>query len=286
MTCRNRWPVGRCSHPRTTRCSERTGWPAIRGAAISMVWMLSSLLLADESSRQDSATAREFAIETKVFVGDADQPSETHLTIFRDNRVLDVTLGTAGSTIEFDRSTRDFQMSHQTPPMITRIAAEELVRFSASLQAKALEAEDPLIRFAAQPEFTQKYDADQQRLSLNSPFWNYDVQLIPIDDDQVLQRYREFADWFTYLNSLFRPLPPGIRLELNQALDRRQCIPRQVTVTVHPPGDVAPIRQRSEHRLIQPLGQRERAALSQWDATKDDLPLVQFGKFHSSALRR
>ena len=227
-------------------------------------------------------SAEDFAIETTVYSGDETKPTASYLTIFYEQKIYDVCEVPNPTTIVFDRTSRDFQIANSAAAMRSSITSEELMRLAASLREQAKEARDPLIRFAVDPKFKCDFDKAKRHLSMTSDVWDYHVDVRIEQDPQVLARYREFADWFSYLNSAFRPLPPGLRLELNGMLQRYQAIPEKVVVHVKRTGD----KQRSEHRWVQPLGSRELEAVEKWSSLKETLPAVNFAKYHAATRQR
>jgi hypothetical protein len=96
----------------------------------------------------------------------------------------------------------------------------------------------------------------------------------------MLKRYTEFANWYTYLNALFRPLPPGVRLELNRVLDQRHCLPERVVVRIKQRGKVV-VEQQSRHQLISPLTPRELAQITAWQQEQSDFRSVDFATYRT-----
>ena len=91
-----------------------------------------------------------------------------------------------------------------------------------------------LLQFRLTPKLTEKYDARKQLLTMNSPFLSYEVECGAHESTEAIQRYLNFADWVQRLNYLLngRAMPPGPRLELNEALRRRNMLPTEVTLHV------------------------------------------------------
>ena len=50
------------------------------------------------------------------------------------------------------------------------------------------------------------------------------------------QQYQLFAHWYTHLNALFRPLPPGVRIRLNESLAEHERLPVHVVARVNQAG--------------------------------------------------
>lgn len=221
--------------------------------------------------------AADFAVETKVFSAHDKNPVSTHLAVFRDGVVYDFQLTPVRSATSFDTKTRRFTLTDKTNEAQTAIAAKDLIQFAAQLRQKAVSSDDPLVRFAADPVFEEKYDAKNNQLVLSSKRWEYRVKTKTFEDEQILKQYREFADWFTYLNSMFRPLPPGLRLKLNRALGQHDCFAEEVAVTIQI--GRRKIEQRSEHKFVAELGQREIDMISEFRANHARFQSVEFPKY-------
>ena len=236
--------------------------------------------LACVSSAVNSGAANDFAIETHVYFGGDAEPVESYLTIFHGDKIYDLRTAPDQSTTVFDCKTRNFQIARFDPAIQSLIASDQLIRFSTSLQARAKESRDPLLLFAVAPSFEHDFDSATKRLTLKSPLWDYVVDVRTTDDTDLLSRYREFADWFTYLNSVFRPLPPGLRLELNRILHQHRALPKHVSVRVRQAGHE--MIHHSEHKWIQPLGPRELEAIASWASQKGKLRKVSFIEYHAA----
>jgi hypothetical protein len=219
-----------------------------------------------------------FAIRTQIYSPEQTRPVAENVTIFQAGTIYDFSDTQPATVTVFDRKSRTFTLAQCDAQIQTVLSANELVRFAATQQAEAQQSDNELVRFAADPTFAESFDADSGRLTLTSPWWDYRVATRKYDDERMRRSYAEFANWYTYLNSLFRPLPPAVRLKLNEALDQRQCLPEHVVVQIKRDGEVV-MRQESRHELIAPLGERELARISAWQQQRGDLRTVDFATY-------
>ncbi len=180
----------------------------------------------------------------------------------------------------FDTKSRQFVLARRNGQVQTTLSADELVRFAATELAQAQKADNELVRFAADPHFTESYAADTGHLSLTSAVWDYHVETRHVDDLELLKRYGEFANWFTYLNVLVRPLPPAVRLELNRVLDKHSCLPERVVVQIKRDDQVV-VEQHSRHELIMPLRENELQRIRVWEEQQADYPAVEFAAYRA-----
>jgi hypothetical protein len=230
-------------------------------------------------------TGEDFAIRTRIYArGDA-RPIAENLTVFQSSKIYDFQRSEPRSVSVFDVDSRRFLLAIPDEGIQTTVAADELIRFAADEQAKAAASASELVKFAANPRFEEEYQADQRRLLLTSPVWNYQVEAIATASPDVLHRYSQFANWFTYLNAMFSPLPPAVRLELNRSLDRHACLPSRVIVQVKRDGKVL-IERESRHELIAALGPDQRQPISDWLSQQPDLRYVDFATYRQSLVTR
>lgn len=231
-----------------------------------------------------AATCRgeEFAMETEVFDGQGKQLQAKNVTLFADDEIHDFSIVPDQKVTVFDRNARRFTLADEKHRTKASLAAEELVRFIASERARAETSDAELIRFASKPTFEVSFDEKIGKLQMFSEVWNYRVETERIDATK-LGDYHEFARWFTQLNALFRPLPPGIRMELNRELSERRLFPTRVQVEIKSGGKVV-VRQESRHRLIPKLPDEHRLTLEKWKSQQDSLRLISFVEYRAKQL--
>jgi hypothetical protein len=229
---------------------------------------------------QLASAGEDFAIRTQIYSGSGKTPVAENLTIFHAGKIYDFAERGPRSVTVFDTTTRRFVLAHPNRQVQTSLPADELIRFAAAELAKAKLTDNALVRFAAEPKFVESFDAASGRLSLTSPVWDYHVETQRVDDREMLKRYSEFANWFTYLNVLFRPLPPAVRLELNRVLDQHGCLPVRVVAQIKRDERVV-VEQQSRHKLVAPAGAAERDRVRQWEAELADYRLVEFPAYRA-----
>jgi hypothetical protein len=228
------------------------------------------------------AAGDDFAISTQVFAGNATKSVADNMTIFFAGKIYDFADTAPREVTVFDTTARQFILAQPDARLQTSLSAEQLLQFAAAEQARAQQSRSQLIRFAANPTFAETFDAASGRLSLTSPVWDYDVETQPIANRGLLKRYIEFANWYTYLNALFRPIPPAVRLELNRVLDQRECMPLRVAVRIKRDGKVV-VEQQSRHRLIMALGEGELKRIEQWERVRTSCETVDFATYHAAS---
>ncbi len=227
-------------------------------------FFLGFILLSGESR------AENFRIETKIFVGDEEKPISETTTLFQEGTVYDF-LKDPAQTAVFCKATagkpRRFILLHPGKRIRTEFDTEQVAGFMDKLKTFAGQQKDPFLKFAANPEFEETFDAGKNELVLASHFDNYKVTTSPEEHPEALAEYREFLDWYSRLNTLLQGgAPPEPRLRLNDALARHQVIPLKVELTRA--GEKKPVRAEHDFTWL----------LSRDDAKRiDDVNNARFG---------
>jgi len=202
--------------------------------------------------------AEEFRIETKIFMGDEEEPVSQATTLFHEGSVYDFLAepeqicifskprgGKPGRFILLDPERR----------LRTELTTPKLAATTQKLRTWAAQPKDPFLKFAANPEFKESFAPDTGKLVLASHWENYAVETTPAEEPSTLAEYREFLDWYTQLNTLLQAgPPPEPRLRLNSALARHRVVPVRVELTRA--GETTPLR--AEHDFTWRLSQDDR----------------------------
>lgn len=201
------------------------------------------------------SVAEGFRIETKIFVGDEEQPVSETTTLFLDGAVYDF-LSEPAQTAVFRRATGGkpgrFILLNSDERTRTEISTDRLAGAMEKLSTWAERQRDPFLKFAANPDFEESFTPESGQLVLASHLENYTVATAPAEHPQAVAEYREFLDWYTRLNTLLSGgPPPGARLRLNEVLARHKAVPISVTLTRA--GEKEPLR--AEHDFTWRLSQ-------------------------------
>jgi hypothetical protein len=211
-----------------------------------------------------AARAEKFRIETKIFVGKEDskaKPVSEATTLFLDGTVYDFLTeppqvavfrkpggGNPGRFILLDEQHR----------IRTELTTEQLARAMSKLRSWAGQQDDPLLQFAARPQFKESFAEENGKLVLASHIENYTVATTPATKPTALAEYREFLDWYAQLNTLLGAgPPPEPRLRLNEALARHQVLPLEVELTRQGEKDCL----RAEHKFTWRLSHEDQAKI-------------------------
>ena len=212
--------------------------------------------------------AADFCVESELFLEDGTQPMAKNLTVFYDGMIYDFSLDETGEATVFDTRTYQFTLLDGDREVQSRLTRAELLELTAGLHVRARKTSHPVIRFAASPKFQESYEENTQRLTLANDQLSYSVLAEKPKLLVAVHQYRDFADWFARLNTTRNSFPSAARIALNNALSRRQLIPRQITRRI-PSKDSA---LRTEHSF-------------RWDVNNDDRQRIENAKDWSRRFR-
>jgi len=212
-------------------------------------WAIALLVVA---ARPTVVSAEDFRIETKIFVGDEEEPVSTTTTLFQRGVVYDFLAepeqiavfrkpggGKPGRFILLDPERR----------VRTELSTDQLADVMSKLRNWAARQRDPLLKFAANPQFEESFDRDTGQLLLASHEESYTIKTEPADAPDALAEYREFLDWYARLNALLQAgPPPEPRLQVNAALARYQVVP--VSVELVRAGEKEKLRAEHEFNWL------------------------------------
>jgi hypothetical protein len=116
----------------------------------------------------------------------------------------------------------------------TELKCDQLVELAASLKVKAAAQTDPLLKFAADPKFTETAGSTGDDLTFSSPVMTYHVKTQKATSAEAARQYWEFSDVFARVNVATSPgaRPPFPRIAINESLGKRDLVPKEVDVTI------------------------------------------------------
>jgi hypothetical protein len=199
-----------------------------------------------------AATADDFRIDNRVYVGDEKKPDSQGTTIFYGGIVYDF-LEDPTEIIVFDPKTQRFTLVDVRHKIRTDLAGIDVETFIGRIKQRVATQRDPMTKFAANPQFEEKFNQDIPEVTLQSPVMTYNVRVLTTGPD-VSRQYREFSDWYARLNTVLTPGSrlPFARLALNEAIAKHQAVAREVRLTITPqsPAGAKPVTAKSQHDLV------------------------------------
>jgi len=198
------------------------------------------------------ATANDFRIETRIFVGDQTEPSSENLTLFRGGQVYDFMPQADRATI-YDKARGRVILLNTKDRTKCEMKSEQLFDFTEDLKTLLGKQTDVLLKFGAEPRFEQSIDEATGATVFVSPFMTYKVEGTKPEGGETLKHYFDFADTSVRLNAMTNPgaLPPFARLSINESLLKKGVIPTKVSVMLPPRQRFGgkTVSLRSDHRI-------------------------------------
>jgi len=242
------------------------------------------LLLA--SAAPSRLAAQDFRVENKVFLAQEKTPTSQSTTIFREGDIFDF-LKEPAEILIFLQGRQDFMLLNVPRRICTEIPGARVLEFTDAVRQRAEKQNKPLVRFMANPVLDPQVDNASGALTFRSPWLTYRVLPTKVADPAVARRYREFSDWFARIGPVLNPeaLLPFARMEVNEQLQRRGVVPREVSLTVTPTRGISGQQtyMRSEHRLFERLSAADLARVSQARQMMAIFQRVDLREYHQRA---
>ena len=211
-------------------------------------------------------------VETEVFADNDEAPVARSLSLFRDGIAWDFleTLSKeqekeknddAGpdEPVEFvlhDPARERIILVDPARDVKTQIDHLQLERLRASLGNWARKSDDPLMRWAGGPDFSEGMEETATTIVLVGPRVRYEVSFEEADNGAVPEEYQRFADAALLVKALVHPggLPPFPRIAINRRVAAAGGIP--VTVRLEIESRMAKLGRRpnvlrSKHKVLE-----------------------------------
>ena len=220
--------------------------------------LATALFLSSTALACEAAPAADFRVENSVFIEGQSQPQSQGVTIFHQGLVYDF-LNDPAEVIVFDPAHRRFILLDTGRRVRSEISADDVQAVVNRVKQRLAGQPNPTSRWLVDPSFEESFDRENSELTLKGDPVTYRARLQATDAAMAAQ-YHEFSDCYTQLNLALNPSsrPPFPRMLLNEAIERRQGIAKEVhLVAALAPGD-PPLKVVSRHQLAAALGATDR----------------------------
>lgn len=204
----------------------------LQNNSILAAWLVATVMVSS------AAQGADFRISTKIYIGEESKREATPIsettTLFLGGTVYDF-LADGSQTAVFRKPAGKegrFILLDSDRQLRTELTTMQLAGAMDGLKKWAASQKDPMLKFAADPQFKESFEPNESRLVLASHYQTYTVTTRPVEHAEAMAEYREFLHWYTQLNTLLHAgPPPEPRLRLNEALARHRVIPEKVELT-------------------------------------------------------
>jgi hypothetical protein len=209
--------------------------------------------------------AEDFRLDSKVYSGGG-EPKAINTTIFCDGMIFDYLEKPAEITV-LDKNQQKFILLDPERRIKAELSLTDVATLNANLKRWAATQSAPYLRFLGDPKFEQHVDDDAKQVTFESKWITYRVLTTPASKPEIAKQFRDFSDWYTQLNTR---LNPGYKLAfarmvVNEALEKRNELPREVFLSVAPHSKSSRSNARSQHHVTSPLTQADRDRIAQTD---------------------
>ena len=241
------------------------------GSLARLFIVLGCLVEGGQAAAGDGVLLR---VETEVFADNDEAPVARSLSLFRDGIAWDF-LETLSKEKEKEKEKNDdagpdepveFVLHDPARERIilvdpardvkTQIDHLQLERLRASLGNWARKSDDPLMRWAGGPDFSEGMEETATKIVLVGPRVRYEVAFEEADNGAVPEEYQRFADAALLVKALVHPggLPPFPRIAINRRVAAAGGIP--VTVRLEIESRMAKLGRRpnvlrSKHKVLE-----------------------------------
>ncbi len=210
--------------------------------------------------------ATDFAIDSRLFINGAAEPQSANTTIFVQGIAYDYS-SLFGEVSILDPGGRRFILLNPRTQQRVDVPLATVQEFTRGLPAACAQSPQELVRFLGNPKFEEQLDRESGKLTLNSKLMNYEVATVEAPAAEAAAAYRQFADWYTQLNTMTNPggLPPFGRMRLNHVLATANRLPQEVHLTVRSDRSADELRLRSVHVIRWELSPNDRKRTQEAD---------------------
>jgi hypothetical protein len=208
--------------------------------------------------------ADDFRILSRVYVGEAKEPSSQTTTIFREGLVYDC-IDDPAEVVVFDANGGRFVLLEVANKLRAEITLAQIDALLTRLKEKLLQQEDARSTFLAAASFKQQDDRETGETQFSSPWLSYRVKAVHARNDTVAAQYAVFSWHYTRLNTLKHPMLLA-RAVVNDWLHHRKLIAEEVNLTTYKKGLLGRMTPdtnfRSHHLVI-------------WGLSREDLRRIE-----------
>jgi hypothetical protein len=227
-----------------------------------------------------------FRVESKVFVGNDKEPKAESTTVFCQGVIYDY-LRNPPETIVLDPARGRFVLLDPNRRVRTELTTQEVVALNENLRHWTATQTDAFLKFLGAPKFEEQSDERTAEVTFQSPWMTYRVATIDAESDAIAQQYRDFTDWYARLNTRLNPGYKFVfaRLALNESLQKRRQLPREITLTVQPKRALTFQKTiiRSEHQFVFRLVESDRDRMAQTGQFMAIFQPVDFTEYEKKA---
>ena len=184
-------------------------------------------VIADEVKNGISAKSTcTFRIDTDIYSDPKKAPIKHTLTLFTESVYYDFEDGDSGRVTVIDPGRSRIILLDRRRQVKSEVMTEEILRTIDNARVQA----DAKLSTVTLKDFQKSSNGETVAVVSNDSIEYRSTLYAPTVPDMASQ-YAEFANWSARLNSVYAPMPPYLRLDLNELIASRDMLPKELTRT-------------------------------------------------------
>ncbi len=248
-----------------------------RRGIVSLLVLSTCLVIANKN-----CVGEEFRIETQLFTEKNEEASSENLTLFSNGAIYDfLPYSDPTKIVIFDSNHDKFYLLDVKQKAKVVLEKFQVADFTDRLRANRQLVEKAPYLF--EPKFTESYDENNKVLTLSNERITYEASGTRPLSQKQLKTYGIFANWYAKINATNpRNMPPFARLELNQAMQKYNFIPKSIKLTIRPEGGYfsKPIMLETRHVIHNQLTGEDRKRIEKAQSYLTQFKDVSLSTYH------
>ena len=178
----------------------------------------------DLSKRSQTKSASSFRVDSDIYSDVKKPPIKHTLTLFSDSVYYDFEDGDSGRITVIDAGRNRILLLDRQRKVKSFVSPEEVQLTIANARSQA----DAKLSAATLKDFQNLPDGETVAVVSNDSI-EYRSTLASPTTPEMAAQYAEFANWSARLNSIYAPMPPYLRLDLNELIASRKMMPKEIT---------------------------------------------------------
>ena len=172
-------------------------------------------------------------VTTRVYSGEKSRLVHHNETLFSQNRVYDFTIVGSDIVTIYDHEKSASTLLNPKRKTQTTVSLSQIDDYVSMVHDRSKNLPFPKhVTAFLQRDYQEEWEAATDHLTLSGGEMTYRARLVTPESQEVIQRYRKFADWSAKLNTILLGPPPDVRLQLNAAIFEKGRVPAEIHRTV------------------------------------------------------
>jgi len=178
----------------------------------------------ESNVRENAKPASAFRVDADIYSDPKKAPIKHTLTLFVESVYYDFEDGELGRVSVIDPQRNRIVLLDRQRQVKSEVPTGEILSKIANARVQA----DAKLSTATLKDFQDLPNGESVAVVSNESIEYRSTLSAPTLPDMAAQ-YAEFANWSARLNSIYAPMPPYLRLDLNELIASRKMMPKELT---------------------------------------------------------